>query len=169
MRQFIAILLVACAWLPTSARATTYYVDFDEGRDTGDGMSKDTPWQHAPGDPAVAKQSIPGRTALKPGDTVLFKGGVAYRGGIEVVASGETGRPITYKGDGWPGLETKRAIIDGSDPPAGKWTKCAQAVACAESYGRGSAEKRRSKKVRRGLRQMRVDEKGEKKRLAAHL
>lgn len=130
---YLALLVLAVvAILPfagsalNSAGNTTYYVDFDNGSDSNDGISAATPWKHAPGDSnATSTASM----VLAPGDTVLFKGGVHYRGSITINASGSSGSPITYKGDGWG---SGKAIIDGSEPVTG-WTACADAASCGNN------------------------------------
>ncbi len=102
--------------------AATYYVDYARGDDAQPGTSQDTAWKHAPGDKnAVAN---PRSAALAPGDTVLFKGGVMYRGCIEIPASGKEGSLITYKGDGWG---PDKAVLDASAPLEAKWTRCSSA------------------------------------------
>lgn len=103
----------------------TYYVDFENGNDGASGTSSDTAWQHAPGDPQAT--GVPASVALQPGDTILFRGGVAYRGNITLEADGAEGAPIVYKGDGWG---TERALIDGSEVFTGTWTACESLAAC---------------------------------------
>ena len=94
----------------TAIAGATYYVDFDAGSDTASGLSTESPWKHAPGDPNAAGN--PAQAKLNPGDMVLFKGGVVYRGSITVPASGSAGKPITYEGTGWG---SGRAILSGLD------------------------------------------------------
>jgi parallel beta-helix repeat protein len=82
--------------------------------------------KHCPGDPAAAAKAK--ETILQPGDTVLFKGGVAYRGNIVVNASGEQGRPITFDGNSGR-FGRGRAIVDGSELITG-WQPCQSAADC---------------------------------------
>ncbi|MBN1984322.1 MAG: right-handed parallel beta-helix repeat-containing protein, partial [Chitinivibrionales bacterium] len=99
--------------------ATTYYIDFNDGNDNAAATSEMTPWKHCPGDSnatAAAAQCV-----LKPGDRVLFKGGVKYRGKIQIRCSGTAAAPIVFKGDGWG---VSKAIIDGSEPVTALWTRC---------------------------------------------
>jgi parallel beta-helix repeat protein len=112
---------------PGQASDTTYYVDFDGGDDASDGLTESMAWQHAPGDPQATGN--PASVELQPGDTVLFKGGVAYRGQIAVDASGVPGNPITFSGSGWGG---EKAILDGSETLAG-WTRCESQAACGDN------------------------------------
>jgi len=90
----------------------TYYIDFDGGNDTNNGLSTTAAWKHAPGD--VNATGVPKLLKPQPGDTLKFKGGVTYRGGFTIQGSsgvnGTVGNPITYKGDGWGG---QKAILDG--------------------------------------------------------
>jgi hypothetical protein len=64
------------------AQGRTYYIDWAGGNDANDGLSQATPWKHAPGDSAAAGQ--PSTALVQAGDTVVFRGGVVYRGQIDV-------------------------------------------------------------------------------------
>jgi hypothetical protein len=70
---------------------TTYYVNGSTGKDTNAGTSEGIPWQ------SIHRVN---EAALKPGDTVFFKGGVEpTKGGSSYLGpsiSGESGKPITY-------------------------------------------------------------------------
>ena len=87
---------LAAILLP-SLHAATYYVDFERGNDASPGTSLTTPWQHCPGDSNAVSSA--GSASLKPGDTVLFKGGTAYEGEVDFKWSGTDGFPITYDGN----------------------------------------------------------------------
>jgi len=91
--------------------AATYYIDFSGGADMNNGISPSTPWTHCPGD-SNAKNTA-GSTALTGGDTVIFKGGVAYLGQINV-SSGSAGNIVTYDGNSSGVFGTGMAIIDGN-------------------------------------------------------
>ena len=78
-------LLLAIALIDPAA-ATTYYVDFAGGSDANAGTSPAQPFKHCPGD-GQATDGARG-AELAPGDTVIFKGGVLYRGTISVSRSG---------------------------------------------------------------------------------
>jgi len=111
------------------AMATTYYVDFEAGDDAKAGTSKQTAWQHAPGDRAATGNAD--AADLQPGDTVKFKGGVVYAGSINITASGEQGRPITYDGNASGDWGDGPAIIDGSVP----LTNLRQCASADEAWG----------------------------------
>lgn len=98
----------------TTAASTTYYVDFERGSDRASGRSPDRAWKRAPGD--TRAEGVPAATRLQPGDRVLFRGGVAYRGTIVARFAGTPDAPITYDGSGW-GAEPAR--FEGADPLPG--------------------------------------------------
>lgn len=101
------LLTIGCA----PAASGSWYVDHASGHDDADGRSPQTAWKHAPGDNKATGRAASQR--LQPGDKVIFRAGIPYRGGITLRDSGTADRPITYTGLGWgEGL----AIIDGADP-----------------------------------------------------
>ncbi|MBE7042205.1 MAG: hypothetical protein E7399_01750 [Ruminococcaceae bacterium] len=77
----------------------TYYIDANNGSNTNDGLSEQTPLQN---DRELA-------LTLKPGDTVLFKRGTFIRDHLHNVC-GEEGNPITYASYG----EGEQPIFCGS-------------------------------------------------------
>lgn len=127
-RLVLGVSLMALSWLLCAAAcAETYYVDFDGGNDTADGRSPQTAFKRCPGDAEATGTAA--STALQPGDTVLFKGGVTYRGSVVCKWSGAEGKPITYDGNtqGSPG--TGRAVLDGAEIISA-WTRCRSADEC---------------------------------------
>lgn len=118
MKLFLSISLLLCF----SLSAATYYVDFDGGSDSSNGTTTGAAWKHSPDD-ANATGTADSVT-LAAGDTVIFKGGVAYRGTLTVVASGNDGSPITYDGNSAGTWGTGKAIIDGSETVSTSWTQC---------------------------------------------
>jgi hypothetical protein len=122
--KFVISLLVTMVTSQNPVIAATYYVDYVAGNDAADGKTPTTPWRHAVGDPAATLK--PAATTLMGGDIIRFKGGVMYRGSINVRFSGATGNPIVYSGTGYG---TGAAIIEGADPVASS-TPCASAAAC---------------------------------------
>jgi hypothetical protein len=122
LKTFETILIAGALCCPVGpAMATTYYVDFAGGDDAAAGTEREAAWKRCPGDPQA--EATAGETKLAPGDTVLFKGGVHYRGTIICHNSGEEGRPITYDGNTARDFGQGRAIIDGSQRLTG-WRKC---------------------------------------------
>lgn len=111
-----------------SFAATTYFVDFDSGNDSNDARAAGTPWKHCPGDPSASGKAA--STALAPGDTVVFKGGVRYKGTISVNASGASGKPITFTGN--RGFGSGKAILDGTVEFKNTWIRCKSQE---EAYG----------------------------------
>ena len=65
-------------------------------------------------------------TKLQPGDVVIFKGGVSYRGILKNSASGQEKSPIIFDGNTEGKFGAGRAIIEGSEAVAG-WKKCTSA------------------------------------------
>lgn len=103
-----ALLLLLAA--PAAARRD-FYIDFESGSDRADGRSPDTAWKRAPGDSRAGP--VPAAIRLQPGDRLLFRGGVAYRGTIVVRTAGTPEAPIAYVGDAWGEAP---AILDGGAP-----------------------------------------------------
>jgi hypothetical protein len=101
--------LSALALAAPAEAGRTFYVDHAQGNDAADGRSAATAWKHAPGDdraPAAIRTLV-----LQPGDRVLFRGGVRYRGTFQPRAAGTADNPVILDGSGWG---SARAIIDGS-------------------------------------------------------
>jgi len=99
-----------------------YYIDFDGGNDDDDGISKETPWKHSPGD--VNARGGPGSIKLQAGDVVIFKGGVHYKGEVKLSGGvGEEDAPIIFDGNTEGDFGEGKAIFDGSDVLEG-WAKC---------------------------------------------
>lgn len=115
---------IAFAFLPNTAYAASYYVDYVGGNNSNTGTVMTAPWQHAPGDPAATEN--PKNAILVPGDVVRFKGGVAYRGNIRARFDGAPGAPITYSGSGFG---TESAVFEGADPVT-SITPCSSAAQC---------------------------------------
>lgn len=91
---------------------TTYYVDYENGDDANNGLTELTPWKHAP--------RFPGATGFAklyppmPGDTILFKGGVEYKGAItSFPGHNEEAPSIVYDGESWG--EERAAIRRGDE------------------------------------------------------
>ena len=56
---------------------------------------------------------------LQPGDTVVFRGGVDYRGTVAIPFTGAPGRPITYDGNTAGAFGRGSAVIRGAEPVGG--------------------------------------------------
>ena len=130
MRKVCLVLLVILFAFPSLVSATEYYIDYENGDDTNDGLTKETAWKHSPGDPNA--QGNPDSVSLQPGDKVFFKGGVVYSGNIDILSEGLQGNNIIYDGDSWPGLEGTRAIIEGFEPLEG-WIRCESQNTCGNN------------------------------------
>ena len=111
--RFASLSMALALLVAGPTAAATFYVDFANGSDQASGLSPDAAWKRAPGDSRAG--AGPRAIRLQPGDTVLFRGGVAYRGTIVVRASGTLEAPIRYVGNGWGAAP---AILDGSEPTA---------------------------------------------------
>jgi hypothetical protein len=110
-----------------AAGAATYYVDYDSGADTNNGLSPGAAFRHCPGDPQASGAAA--SAELQAGDSVAFKGGAIYRGSFRVAQSGEEGRPIVYDGNTGGGFGEGMAVLDGSEPVTG-WRRCHSAEEC---------------------------------------
>lgn len=89
---FLATLCVASVVL--SAHAASYYVDDRTGSDSASGTSPETAWKSL---------AMANRAALKPGDSLLFRGGGTWAGQLNLSASGAEGGPIVVTGFGQEG------------------------------------------------------------------
>ncbi len=103
-----------------------YYIDYSAGDDRASGRSKAMAWRHAPGDENA--KGVAARTALRPGDALLFASGVRYRGELKLKWSGTPTAPITITSD-----VGGRAIFDGSDPAVGV-RPCLSSTDCGGSH-----------------------------------
>lgn len=117
----MSIGLTACS---PPAHADVYYVDFASGSDSASGTEPGKAWKRAPGDPEATGAAS--KVGLRPGDTVRFRGGVSYRGIINLPSDGTVDAPITYAGDQWG---SSPAVFDGAEP-ASSVTPCPSAEAC---------------------------------------
>ncbi len=79
----------------------TYYIDFANGADTNNGISKSTPWQYAPGMANCTANCA--AINLQPADSVIFRGGTTWD---------TTGFPMTVS---WSGT-AENPIYFGVDP-----------------------------------------------------
>ncbi len=112
------VLALACP----AALARTYYVDYASGSDGASGLSPERggAFKHCPGDEEATGNAA--ATELKPGDRVVFRGGVEYRGIVAIPFAGAPERPITYDGNTDGSFGQGRAVIQGGEPVGG-WRK----------------------------------------------
>jgi len=95
----------------TICAPNTYYIDYDGGNDANNGACTTSAWKHSPGDSAATGNAA---TAVPhAGNTIRFKGGVAYHGVIGLSWSGSAGNPLVYNGNSDGLWGTGRAILDG--------------------------------------------------------
>lgn len=95
------------------AAAATFFVDFEGGSDSNDGLSMASPWKHHPWDDNAT--GVPASTSVGAGSEVILKGGVHYRGLLEVSDSGSSGNPVILDGNTRGTFGEGRAIVDGSE------------------------------------------------------
>jgi len=124
---FAAVLAIAPVSTSAQNISRIYYVDFDNGSDNAPGTSQNAAWKHAPGDPQAT--DMPSRASLMPGDTIMFRAGIVYRGTIQARSSIDPSRPLTYTGQGWG---NGRAILSGRDAFNVTPQACKSLPACAK-------------------------------------
>ncbi len=120
MRHFVRKAEIAgLALMTVSARAQapasvgrTFYVDFERGADTNTGDRPERPFRRSPGDPEGAHAAA--AVQLQPGDRVVFRGGIVYRGALNLAATGAPDRPIVFDGNTAGDFGGGRAILDGA-------------------------------------------------------
>ncbi len=108
-------------WAPTpfvfKAGEMVRYIDFENGNDENDGLTKNTPWKHHPWD-----MNAGGKAKAASGPiTYVFKGGVVYRGKMFGTESGQPGNPIRFTSD--PEWGEGPAKIYGSKLVKGEWKR----------------------------------------------
>lgn len=113
---------------PTLGFSADYFVDYANGNDSHPGTSKSAAWKHAPGDKNAV--GVPGSITLQPGDTVNFKGGIVYRGAIQLKASGTENNHLVYNGSSWGDTP---AVISGATEYHINLEKCDSAERCGNS------------------------------------
>lgn len=116
------------------SEAVTYYVDYEKGDNNNIGTGKDVPFKNYPGDIAATGTSL--NIKLTPGDKIIFKGGVKYKGTIDININGSSTAPIIFDGNTENTFGKGMAIIDGSDELMGSY-KCRhpildETVSCVE-------------------------------------
>ncbi len=93
------------------------YIDYENGDDASDGMTRATAWKHHPWD-----NNATGNAAAASGiHTYVFKRGVVYRGHLTAKESGNPLEPIRLTSD--PTWGTGEAYFFGSRRITGTWTR----------------------------------------------
>lgn len=94
----LTVLLLINA-LTVSTSAATYFVDYENGNDSHDGLNSETPWKHCPGDPNATDSAA--QAVLAGGDIVQFKNNSVYVGSISLKWNGDPAKRIVYDGSTW--------------------------------------------------------------------
>ncbi|MEN6433539.1 MAG: right-handed parallel beta-helix repeat-containing protein [Smithella sp.] len=121
LTMVITIITLLIIFAGRSAFSATYYIDFDHGSDSNSGTSANAAWKRCPGDLQATDRAAGNK--LAPGDQIIFKGGVVYKGSATLQWSGTSGNIITYDGNSAGTWGTGKAIIDGEkiDSPDRKY------------------------------------------------
>ena len=116
-RLFIVFVLLTVS----ISNAATYFVDFSNGSNSNAGKSQAAAWKQCPGDASATL--VPAQTSLSAGDTVLFKGGVVYKGQIGIKWSGTSASgPIVFDGNSTGIWGDGKAIVDGENTRSNGFT-----------------------------------------------
>lgn len=107
-------------WTPKAFRfaagGSVRFIDYENGSDDADGISRQRPWKHHPWDAAAT-----GNAAAAEGiETYVFKGGVTYRGQLTIKEHGRPGRPIRLTRD--PSWGEGPAVLAGSQAVS-RWSR----------------------------------------------
>lgn len=106
-------------WMPEAFAFTpgssVRYIDFADGDDSRDGLSRETAWKHHPWDPNAAAGVVAGDGV----HTYVFKRGVVYRGRLVGKKSGTAEQSVRLTSD--PTWGVGEAVIAGSMRIAGGW------------------------------------------------
>lgn len=99
------------------------YIDYENGDDTNDGLSKSTPWKHHPWD-AAATDVAAAESGIH---TYVFKRGVVYRGKLTAKDSGTPVNPVRLTSD--PSWGSGEALFFGSVRIEETWSRADETVA----------------------------------------
>ncbi len=88
MLTLVAMLPGIMAPRPVSAAGTSYYLDSANGSDSNSGTAPSSAWK--------SLTKIQSRQ-FQPGDTVNFKRGSSWTGGLDITSSGVQNNPITFR------------------------------------------------------------------------
>ena len=112
--------------------AATYYVDYQDGKDSSSGLKPRSAWKHAPGDGNAGGK--PAATKLRPGDRLLFRGGVVYHGSLRLNQSGTKEKPIVLDANMEGSFGEGPAILDGAQV-INNWMQCKNAAEAGGNPG----------------------------------
>ncbi|MDD5675105.1 MAG: right-handed parallel beta-helix repeat-containing protein [Chitinivibrionales bacterium] len=105
---FLLVLGISTTW------SSVYYVDFVNGQNANSGKSSTSAWKNCPGDAAATQ--VPAQTILAAGDSVIFRGGIVYKGQITLKSSGSgPAAQITFDGNSAGSWGSGKALIDGEN------------------------------------------------------
>ena len=108
-------------WQPESfvfeAGSSIRYIDYENGDNNNDGLTKSTPWKHHPWDDNATANAA-AETGIH---TYVFKNGVVYRGHLTARESGTPLEPVRLTSD--PSWGTGEAYFFGSTRIEGGWTQ----------------------------------------------
>ncbi|RPI45501.1 MAG: fibronectin type III domain-containing protein, partial [Bacteroidetes bacterium] len=99
------------------------YIDYQDGNDSGDGLTMSTPWKHHPWDPGATGNAA----ECKGLHTYVFRRGVVYRGTLTAKESGTPLEPIRLTSD--PSWGNGEACFYGSIRLTEGWTRADAASA----------------------------------------
>ena len=90
------------------------YIDYEGGKDSNDGLTRDTAWKHHPLDKAAIGSAKAGAGT----HTYIFRRGAVYRGALQGVLEGTEDNPVRLTSD--PSWGEGEAVISGAERVA-RW------------------------------------------------
>lgn len=109
--------ILACWIIASVASATTYYIDYETGDDSRDGLTQGTCWKHYPMDTRAT--GVSDATTVVAGDVLAPKGGSVYTSSIRrIVPNGSVGNRVIIDGTLWG---TGKSIETGNNQAYGSW------------------------------------------------
>ncbi len=111
----VALFVLMAIIVIHKAKSATYYVDYQNGADTNNGLSTSAPFKHCPGDNNASGNAAAVNLSVGLPSKVIFRGGVQYKGTINLDWSGASDvARIVYQGNtdaqNWG---NSKAVIDG--------------------------------------------------------
>jgi len=118
------VLFFSLSVFSSTSKSQDFFIDYENGNDQNSGKSIHSAWKHIPWDENATSKAI-----IKPGDRFIFKGGVVYRGAIDIQTSGSAQQPIKLIGNQWG---RKPAILSGSTKEETTIKKCQSRKSCLD-------------------------------------